>query len=178
MPNFLRFDCYEVDLAAGRLYKHGTRVNLRDKSFQVLATLLEHPREVVTREDFRRQLWPEDVFVDFDNNLNTAIGRLREALSDKADHPRFIETLPKRGYRFMTQAVPVASGSDVAPRRPRLVVLPFLNLDGDPAEEYFSDAMTDEIITEIGALSPDNLAVIARTTAMRYKGSHKDVGQI
>jgi TolB-like protein/DNA-binding winged helix-turn-helix (wHTH) protein/Flp pilus assembly protein TadD len=101
MPNLVHFDCFDVDLSAGRLYKHGIKIRLRDKSFQVLVTLLEHPREVVTREDLRRRLWREEVFVDFDNNLNTAIARLREALNDSADHPRFIETLPKRGYRFI-----------------------------------------------------------------------------
>ena len=106
MPSTVCFDCYEVDLPAGQLYKHGIRINLRDQSFQVLAMLLEHPGEVVTREDLRRQLWREEVFVDFDNNLNTAIARLREALNDSADHPRFIETLPKRGYRFHRPHLP------------------------------------------------------------------------
>jgi len=179
MPNLVRFDCYEVDLPAGQLHKHGVRINLRDKSFQVLAALLEHPGEVVTREDLRRQLWRGDVFVDFDNNLNTAIARLREALGDSADHPRFIETLPKRGYRFLEKVFepPQVTEKDRSPRT-RLVVLPFLNLSGDPAQEYFSDAMTDEIITNLAGLAPNQLAVIARTTAMRYKGSHKDVVRI
>jgi TolB-like protein/Tfp pilus assembly protein PilF len=179
VPNIVRFDCYEVDLSAGQLYKHGIKISLRDKSFQVLVTLLEHPGEVVTREDLRRQLWREEVFVDFDNNLNTAIARLREALCDSADHPRFIETLPKRGYRFLESVSepprPVGEGGA---KRARLVVLPFLNLSGDPAQEYFSDAMTDEIITNLAGLAPTQLAVIARTTAMRYKGSHKDVVRI
>ena len=101
MPNIVRFDCYDVDLPAGQLYKHGLRISLRDKSFQVLAALLEHPGQVVTREELRQRLWHEEVFVDFDNNLNSAITRLREALCDSADHPHFIETLPKRGYRFL-----------------------------------------------------------------------------
>lgn len=109
MPNVVRFNDYEVDLPAGQLYKHGIKISLRDKSFQVLITLLEHPGEVVTREDLRRRLWREEVFVDFDNNLNTAVARLREALNDSAEHPHFIETLPKRGYRFiapLTEALP------------------------------------------------------------------------
>jgi Tol biopolymer transport system component/DNA-binding winged helix-turn-helix (wHTH) protein len=101
MPNVVRFDAYEVDLPAGQLYKHGIKIGLRDQSFQVLAALLEHPGEVVTREDLRKRLWSDEVFVDFDNNLNAAVGRLREALGDSADHPHFIETLPKRGYRFL-----------------------------------------------------------------------------
>jgi TolB-like protein/Tfp pilus assembly protein PilF len=179
MSTTVRFDCYEVDLPAGQLYKHGIRISLRDKSFQVLAALLEHPGEVVTREDLRRQLWREEVFVDFDNNLNTAIARLREALCDSADHPRFIETLPKRGYRFLESVseFPRTPGKRTA-KRARVIVLPFLNLSGDQAQEYFSDAITDEIITTLAGLAPEQLAVIARTTAMHYKGSHKDVARI
>jgi len=179
MRNTVRFDAYEVDLSTGQLYKHGVRISLREKSFQVLAALLEHPGEVVTREDLQHRLWPHDVFVDFDNNLNTAIARLREALSDSADRPRFIETLPKRGYRFregVSERPPVIESTTT--ERVRLVVLPFLNLSGDSAQEYFSDAMTDEVITELAALAPEQLAVIARTTAMRYKGCHKDVSRI
>lgn len=179
MPNIVRFDCYEVDLVSGQLYKRGVRIPLRDKSLVLLTALLEHPGELVTRDDLRRRLWRDDVFVDFDNNLNTVLGRLREALNDSAEHPRFIETLPKRGYRFIAEVNPVASPSaDVAGRRPRLLVLPFVNLSGDPGEEYFSDAMTDEIITEFARLAPEQLAVIARTTAMHYKGSQKDVARI
>ena len=170
-PRIVRFGNYEVDLPAGHLRKRGVKIRLREQSFEVLAILLEHAGEVVTREDLRRRLWPEDVFVDFDNNLNTAIARLREALNDSAEHPRFIETLPKRGYRF------IASVSKPAAPRARLVVLPFANLSGDPAQEYFSDAMTEEIIGQLAGLAPEHLAVIARTTAMHYKGSQKDIAR-
>ncbi len=179
MLRILRFEGFEVDLSAGQLRKGGTRISLREKSFQVLASLLEHPGQVFTREELRRRLWPDDVFVDFDNNLNTAIARLREALGDSADHPRFIETLPKHGYRFMANVFEAPQAPETRPAlRVRLVVLPFANLSGDPAQEYFSDAMTDEIITELAGLAPEQLAVIARTTAMHYKGSHKDVARI
>jgi TolB-like protein len=179
MANIVRFDCYEVDLASGQLYKRGIRIPLRDKSLVLLTALLEHPGGLVTREDLRRRLWGDDVFVDFDNNLNTILGRLREALNDSAEHPRYIETLPKRGYRFIAEVHPLPSrSSEAAGHRPRLLVLPFVNLSGDPGEEYFSDAVTDEIITAIAALSPEHLGVIARTTAMRYKGSRKDVARI
>lgn len=179
MANIVRFDCYEVDLACGQLYKHGVRLRLRDQSLVLLGALLEHPGEVVTREDLRRRLWHDDVFVDFDNNLNTVLGRLREALNDSADHPRFIETIPKRGYRFIAEVYPVPSPpARVAARRARLLVLPFANLSGEPREEYFCDAMTDEVITSIAGLSAESLGVIARTTAMRYKGSRKNVEQI
>jgi TolB-like protein/DNA-binding winged helix-turn-helix (wHTH) protein/Tfp pilus assembly protein PilF len=101
MSTVLRFEGFEVDLAAGRLFKRGLRIRLREQSFRVLALLLERPGEVVTREDLRRQLWPADVFVDFENSLNAAVARLREALGDSAERPRFIETLPRHGYRFI-----------------------------------------------------------------------------
>lgn len=178
-PSILRFEQYELDLRAGRLSKSGVRINLRDKSFQVLALLLEHAGEVVTREELRQHLWPNDVFVDFDNNLNITIARLRQALRDSAEHPRFIETIPKHGYRFLVRASEsVATERCAATPRAKVVVLPFLNLSGDPAQEYFSDAMTDEIITALAGIAPEQLAVIARTTAMYYKGRHKDVAHI
>lgn len=176
MPNIVRFDSYEADLSARRLYKHGTRINLRDKSFQVLASLLEHAGEVVTRKDLCHRLWREEVFVDFDNNLNTAVARLREALCDSADHPRFVETLPKLGYRFLASIS--VNSRPVQETKARLAVLPFLNLSGEQGQEYFSDAITDEIITALAALAPEQLAVIARTTAMRYKGGAKNISRI
>ncbi len=177
MSHSVRFDCFELDLAAGRLLKHGIRIGLPGQSVQVLTALLERPGEVVPREELRRRLWPDEVFVDFDNNLNTAVARLREALGDSAERPRFIETLPKRGYRF-TAAVAELPSAETQPRRARLAVLPFVNLSGDPAQEYFSDAMTDEIITALASVAPEHLAVIARTTAMHYKGTHQDVAHI
>ncbi len=124
-------------------------------------------------------LWPADVFVDFENNLNAAVARLREALGDSADHPSVIETLPRRGCRFIapvTRPAPVPAAAP--PRRVRLLVLPFVNASGDPAQESFSDAMTDDVITDLAAMAPGELAAIARTTAMRYKGSHRDVVRI
>ncbi len=179
MSHVVRFDCFEVDLETGILRKGGMRIGLRDQPFQVLALLLERPGQVVTRDELRRQLWRDEVFVDFDNGLNIAIARLRTALGDSAEHPRFIETLPKRGYRFIGTVSPLPSAAEpCAARRPRLVVLPFLNLSGDPAQEYFSDAMTDEIITGLASLTPERLAVIAHISAMRYKGSHKDIARI
>ena len=179
MSSIVRFGSYEADLGTSQLRKHGVRINLRDQSFQVLAALLEHAGEIVTREELQRRLWHGDVFVDFENNLNTAVARLRGALCDSSEHPRFIETLPRRGYRFMARVSEApAIPQPVPASRARLVVLPFVNLSGDPAQEYFSDAMTDEIITALASLAPEQLAVIARTTAMHYKSSHKDVARI
>jgi TolB-like protein/Tfp pilus assembly protein PilF len=181
MHGHVRFDSFEVDLAAHRLSRRGTRIRLRDQSFQVLARLLEHPGQVVSRDDLQHRLWTADVFVDFENSLNTAVARLREALHDSAAHPRYIETLPRVGYRFIapvsTPGMALETPSAPAPKG-RLVVLPFVNVSGDPSQEYFSDAMTDEIVTELSAVGPAQLAVIARTTAMHYKGTHKDVARI
>ena len=97
----LRFSDFEVDLRAGELRKLGVRVKLQEQPFQILEVLLEHPGEVVTREELQRRIWPSDTFVDFNQGLYNAIKRLREALGDASDTPRFIETLPKRGYRFI-----------------------------------------------------------------------------
>jgi TolB-like protein/DNA-binding winged helix-turn-helix (wHTH) protein/tetratricopeptide (TPR) repeat protein len=98
-----RFGAFEVDFRSGELLKNGRRVRLQDQPLQVLAMLLERPGEVVSREELRQKLWPTDTFVDFDHGLNNAINRLRDALNDAADAPRFIETLPRRGYRFVAQ---------------------------------------------------------------------------
>src|SRR6266850_1282623 len=100
-PTILRFGVFEVDLRAGEVRKQGTRIRLQEQPFHVLTLLLQRPGEVVTREELRAQLWPSDTFVDFDNGMNTSINKLREALGDSADNPRFIETLPRRGYRFI-----------------------------------------------------------------------------
>src|SRR5882724_519165 len=96
-----RFGAFEVDLRSGEVHKHGIRLKLQDQPFQVLALLLEHPGDVVTREELRQKLWPADTFVDFDTGLNSAIKKLRDTLSDSAEEPRYIETLPRRGYRFI-----------------------------------------------------------------------------
>jgi len=178
VQKIIRFDCYEVDLGGGQLYRRGVRLRLPDQSFRVLAALLEHPGRAVTRDELRQRLWAGDVFVDFDNVLNSAVARLREALHDRAGRSRFIETLPRRGYRFIGP-VERSLPADVArPMASRLLVLPFLNASGDAAQDYFSDAMTDDIITALADRGGGNLAVIARTTAMHYKGTNKDIAKI
>src|SRR5256885_9239141 len=130
-PAILRFGVFEGDLRAGVVRKQGVRTKLQEQPFHVLTVLLQRPGEVVTREELRSQNWPADTFVDFDNSLNTAINKLREALGDSADSPRFIETLPRRGYRFIA---PVTGGDEtgrgtaagvsaaVAPRGRKIIV--------------------------------------------------------
>lgn len=99
--NLIRFGVYEIDVRAGELRKHGTRIRLQEQPFQVLLSLLERPGEVVTREQLREYVWPKGTFVDFDHGLNTAIKKIRQALSDDACVPRYVETIPRRGYRFL-----------------------------------------------------------------------------
>ena len=116
-PRLVRFESFEVDVRAGELRKAGVRLKLPGQPFQVLAILLERPGEVVTREELQKRLWP-DTFVDVDHNLNTAINKIREVLGDSAESPRFVETLPRRGYRFVapvegTQTTEVPGGSGV-----------------------------------------------------------------
>jgi eukaryotic-like serine/threonine-protein kinase len=128
-----RFGPYEVDLRSGELHKHGIRLRLQDQPFQVLAILLEHSGEVVTRDELRQKLWPADTFVDFDTGLNSAIKKLRDVLSDSADEPRYIETLPRRGYRFIA-AVENGPSPKSPPIELRVVPVPTLT---DPRQPWY-----------------------------------------
>jgi DNA-binding winged helix-turn-helix (wHTH) protein len=120
MPNqvgtiqVIRFATFEVDLQAQELRKGGLRLKLSGQPFQVLAILLEQPGVAVTREELQKRLWP-DTFVDVDHNLNTAINKIREALGDSSENPRFVETLPRRGYRFIAPVAPAPSQTDQDP---------------------------------------------------------------
>src|SRR5208282_107481 len=176
-----RFGAFELDLRSGELRKKGVRIRLQEQPFEVLTVLLQRPGEVVTREELRSAIWPADTFVDFDNSLNTAINKLREALGDSADSPRFIETLPRRGYRFIAPVngvKPVSASKQLATGKIMLAVLPFDNLSGDREQEYFSDGLTEEMINQLGRLHPERLGVIARTSAMKYKHANKGIDQI
>jgi TolB-like protein/DNA-binding winged helix-turn-helix (wHTH) protein/Flp pilus assembly protein TadD len=255
VSHLVHFGAFEVDLRSAELRKHGLKLKIQEQPFQVLAMLLEHPGQVVTREELHKKLWPADTFVDFEHGLNAAINKLREALGDSADNPRFVETLHRRGYRFIapvetmgaqggapavaptpSSPIPVAAMSpsptvgavreplpgaqrrrrvplrmiaagsgvavvivavllalNVASLRDRVLravgavrepplqiqsiaVLPLANLSGDPAQEYFADGMTDELITVLGQI--EALRVISRTSVMLYKGVKKPLPQI
>jgi TolB-like protein len=162
----VRFGTFEVDLEGRRLLKRGMPVSLREQSFQVLAALMERPGEIVTREELRRRLWSSDTFVDFEVALNSAVSRLRDALGDSANSPSFIETIPKRGYRFV---VPI-------PKRPAVAVMPFVNQTGDVKDEYFSDGLTDELIRALSRV--EGLRVAAGSVVFRFKGQRCDARQI
>lgn len=212
----VRFGSFELDLRSGELRRRGLKIRLANQPLQVLQLLLEKPGQVVTREELQRTLWSSDTFVDFEHSLNAAVKRLREALGDSAENPRFIETLPRHGYRFIASvdaspadpptpplkwdrsrwslrlvlAALVVSGAvsyivfvtlrhgwhrPAAPIR-AIAVLPLVNLSGDSSQEYFSDGMTDALITELSHVH--SLRVISRQSVMRYKGTAKPLAQI
>ena len=154
----IRFGVFEANLHAGELRREGVKVKLQEQPFRVLAVLLEHAGQLVTRDEFQRRVWATDTFVDFERGLNKAINRLRDALGDSAESPKFIETLPRRGYRFIAR---------VLRRIDSVAVLPFENLSGDPNQEHWADGMTEELITRLARLS--GLRVISRTSVMRFK---------
>ena len=120
----LRFGVFEVDLRAGELRKHGIRIRLQEQPFQVLATLLQHHGEVVTREELQKTVWPAGTFVDLDHGLNKLISKIREALGDSAENPRFVETVARRGYRFLAE---VKTGQAFAVRSSEPPTLPAPN---------------------------------------------------
>jgi len=119
-----RFGLFELDLSAGELRKSGVKLRLQGQPFQVLALLLERAGEVVTREELQQKLWPSDTFVDFDHSLNTAINKVREALGDSAASPRYVETLARRGYRFIAPVQPDASTESASGQKPSGTVEP------------------------------------------------------
>src|SRR5262250_2325066 len=112
LNGILRFGVFAVDRKTGELRRNGVKVRLQDQPLQILLTLLERPGEVVSREELRSRLWPDDTFVDFEHSINTAVRRLRDALGDSAENPRFVETVARRGYRFLA---PVNGGESPAP---------------------------------------------------------------
>jgi len=193
-----RFGRFELDLRARELRKDGVRIRLQDQPFELLAMLLERPAEVLTRDELRGRLWPDGTFVDFEHGLNAAVKRLRAALGDDAEHPRFVETLHRRGYRFIGMVERLefdhrdnidhweswnrrdVVSTTAANRKRRLAVLPFTCLSGDGAHEYFTEGLREEMITELGRLCAGRLGVIARTSStliQRTATRIRDIGQ-
>jgi TolB-like protein len=179
----LKFGAFELDVRLRELRTGSTRIRLQEQPFEILRLMLERPGDVVTREQLRQRLWPAGTFVDFEHSLNAAVKRLRAALGDDAENPRFVETLPRRGYRFIaplgSAAVEPAdvSRAGAAPRV-RLAVLPFTNLGEDPAQEYFSDGLTEEMITQLGGLCRGRVGIIARWSSMVFKGTTRRAREI
>jgi TolB-like protein len=172
--DLLRFDTFQLDTATGELQKSGRPVHLTVQPAKVLTFLALNAGRLVTRDDLHGHVWSGDTFVDFEQGLNFCIKQIRDALGDDARAPKYIETLPRRGYRFLARVEHVAP----EPRRVMLAVLPFENVGGDAEQEYFSDGLTDEMITALGRLNPGQLGVIGRTSSMRYKSALKSVADI
>jgi TolB-like protein/DNA-binding winged helix-turn-helix (wHTH) protein len=235
--SIVRFSVFELDFPGRVLRKSGMRLRCQGQPLQVLAALLEKPGALVTREELRQRVWPEDTFVDFDHALNTAIKKLRAVLNDDADTPRYIETVHRRGYRFISPIqstipataaspepssalLPPAASTDPSPPYPYasythaifvgllgvalaslviyyfnfhhakasvtspvppvafVAVLPFQNMTNDAGQESFADGMTEETTTHLARLNSPRFHVIARTSAMKYKGARESVADI
>jgi TolB-like protein/DNA-binding winged helix-turn-helix (wHTH) protein/tetratricopeptide (TPR) repeat protein len=245
----LCFGAYHLDFDLHQLTKYGNKIRLPEQSFKILAMLIAAPGRLVSREELQVELWPANTFVDFERGLTVAVNRLRCLLADSPENPRFIETIPRLGYRFVAsvevisdgtlllmrpgQPVPEPSASlnvahafsspplNILSKSPRMkpsrslayvfsgiasllflaialavvwprfthsyssaavpvrmLILPFQNLTGDASQEFLCDGMTEELISQLGGLDPDGLSVLARTTAMHYKGSSKTIKQI
>jgi TolB-like protein/Tfp pilus assembly protein PilF len=166
----LRFAAFELDQRSGELRKDGTKIRLQEQPMQVLQILLEQPGKLISREELQRRIWPSDTFVDFDHGINNAIKRLREALGDTAETPRYIETVPRRGYRFIGR-----TEGEHQPFR-ALAVLPLENLSRDPEQEYFAEGLTEALITTLAKIG--ELRITSRTSSMLYKGTRKALKEI
>jgi TolB-like protein len=170
----VRFGPFELDRAVGELRRGGVRVRLHGQPLQVLQVLLEQPGKLISREELQSRIWPSETFVDFDHGINNAIKRLREVLGDTAETPRYVETVPRRGYRFIGQVSAVTEHGAETIRS--VAVLPLENLSGNPDEEYFADGLTEASIINLAKISA--LRVISRTTVMQYKRAYKPLPQV
>ena len=173
----VQFESYELDVRSRELRRGAERVRLQAQPFEILVMMLERPGQVVTREELMQRLWPNGTFVDFEHSLNAAVKRLRAALGDDADNPRFVETLPRRGYRFIGTA---ASDTEEPGSQPpvRLAVLPFTNLSDAAGQEYFTDGLTEEMITQLGERCRGRIGVVARWSSMVFKGTTERTREI
>ncbi len=176
VASVVRFGTFEVNLHSRELRKYGMRIRLEEKPFQILEMLLDHAGHVVTRRMLRERLWPDTV-VSYEHGLNTAVNKLRDLLGDSARSPRFVETLPRLGYRFIAPVVKPGKAVRTEGKR-MLLVLPFESLCGDDEQEFFAEGLTEETISQLGQLDPKRLGVIARTSAVQYKATKKSIGEI
>lgn len=170
-----RFGDFEVNPASGELHRRGRKLKLSGQPFEILCFLLDRHGHLVTREELRTKLWVDVPFVDFKHGVNAAVHILREALGDSAKTPRYIETLPRRGYRFIAR-LDLLPPRRLAQQIQSVAVLPLKNLSGHPDQEYFADGMTEALINDLAKISA--LRVISRASAMQYKGVNKSLPQI
>jgi DNA-binding winged helix-turn-helix (wHTH) protein/tetratricopeptide (TPR) repeat protein len=181
----VRFGEFESDLDTGELFKLGRKIPLEAKPFRLLATLLERPGQLVTREDLREKIWPPGTYVDFGRCVNIAVTKLRHALSDTSDNSRYIETLPKRGYRFIAPVEMrgnhhelLADRAETGERKIRIAIVPFEHFGEIRDQGRFSEWLIDEIIAQLGSLYPEHVGILARTSNLKYSTAKKSVLQI
>ncbi|MFZ0818514.1 MAG: winged helix-turn-helix domain-containing protein [Candidatus Acidiferrales bacterium] len=182
-PGVFHFGPFELDPENFELRRAGRRIKLDRTPLELLLLLVRRAGKLVTHEEAIQEVWGKDIFIETDSAVYTAIRKVRRALGDNLKRPRFIETVARKGYRFIAlHAAQVAHAAAPeegdAPKRVILAVLPLENLSGDSRHEYFSDGLTEELISELGRFSPQEMGVIARTSAMRYKRTRKGAAQI
>jgi len=175
----LKFDSFELDPAAWELRRRGKPVRLERLPMELLLLLVERRGMLVTRREIATRLWDPNLFLDLDNGIHTAIRKVRQALNDSAQQPAFVQTVSGKGYRFLAPVTlaaehPASSSS----QRISVAVLPFENLTGDTGQDYLTDGLTEDTIAALGNLASARLAVIARTSVMRYKRSRKNIREI
>jgi DNA-binding winged helix-turn-helix (wHTH) protein len=169
----LRFGTFELQVRSRELRNGATRIRLQKQPFEILLMMLERPGTFVTRDELRERLWPQVTYVDFEHSLNAAVKHLRNALGDDADNPRFVETLPRRGYRFIG-----ALTDDRDPHQPtratiRLAVLPFVNLSDRSEYGHFGDGLTEEMTAQLGQLCGDRIGIISRYSSTEMERRQK-----
>ncbi len=178
----LKFGAYELNAQSYQLTRRGRPIKLERIPMELLMLLLEGRGQLVTRSQIVEKLWGADIFLDIDNSINTAIRKLRGILRDNHRRPTFILTVTGKGYRFVAPISeviqPTNARSGVAQRRAMLAVLPFENLSNNPDQEYFSDGLTEETVSRLGQINPEQMGVIARTSSMAYKGASKRISEI
>ena len=174
----IQFGVFDLDIPAGELRKNGSRIKLQEQPFQILQLLLGRPGKIVTREEIQKKLWPDGTIVEFESSVNAAVKRLRDALGDSADNPRFVETLPRRGYRFIFPVTPPRGFEErnEESAKTAVVVLPFADISPQKDQEYFCDGMTEEIINALTKI--EGLRVVSRVWAFQFKEAEKDIRQI
>ncbi len=170
MRSCVSFDDFTLQLESGELCKHGLRIQLQEQPLRILRVLLDRAGEVVTRDELRMRIWPGRTFVDFDHGINNAIKRLRSALGDAVERPRYIETLPRKGYRF------IGSLLGKRPAYRSLAVLPFANLSADHGQDHFADSLTEALTTLLAR--SESVRVVSRVTAMLYRDVRKPLSAI
>jgi len=171
VPDVVCFGPFELDTRTGDLRKRGKRIRLAPQPASLLTLLATRPGQLVTRDEIRRHLWADGVVVEYERSLNACLAHLRATLGDRADPPRYIETSPRRGYRFIA---PVQRRRPFP--QPTVAVLPFVNLTSDPALEYFVAGLTSELITELASISA--LRVISYQSVLHLKGSSRTLPEI